>query len=142
MLMLQTNNKAASGEEVPRCVVLSARAQYGLPEDAIVYCNFNQLYKIEPATLDMWVQILKQVGAESHEWRFYTDIQAQTCMHAWMQTYTYLHAHTCRCTQTCTHTGIYAHMMTVYAHADTHAHTHTHTHMYQSTWGGGGGGGG
>ncbi|XP_076467451.1 UDP-N-acetylglucosamine--peptide N-acetylglucosaminyltransferase 110 kDa subunit-like isoform X2 [Babylonia areolata] len=59
--LLQTNNKAATGEEVPRCIVLSARAQYGLPEDAIVYCNFNQLYKIEPATLDMWVQILKQV---------------------------------------------------------------------------------
>ncbi|KAK7503825.1 hypothetical protein BaRGS_00004948 [Batillaria attramentaria] len=57
----QTNNKAATGEEVPRCVVLSARAQYGLPEDAVVYCNFNQLYKIEPATLEMWVQILKQV---------------------------------------------------------------------------------
>nr|KAG5711679.1 hypothetical protein BaRGS_016861 [Batillaria attramentaria] len=56
----QTNNKAATGEEVPRCVVLSARAQYGLPEDAVVYCNFNQLYKIEPATLEMWVQILKQ----------------------------------------------------------------------------------
>ena len=60
-VMFQTNNKAATGEEVPRCVVLSARAQYGLPEDAIVYCNFNQLYKIEPATLDMWTQILKQV---------------------------------------------------------------------------------
>merc|ERR1712210_298083 len=35
--------------------------QYGLPDDAIVYCNFNQLYKIDPATLRMWVNILNRV---------------------------------------------------------------------------------
>ena len=31
--------------------------QYGLPEDAIVYCNFNQLYKIDPDTLKCWVKV-------------------------------------------------------------------------------------
>lgn len=40
---------------------MSARQQYGLPDDAIVYCNFNQLYKIDPPTLEMWVNILKAV---------------------------------------------------------------------------------
>ena len=41
--------------------MLSARCQYGLPEDAVVYCNFNQLYKIDPDTLDMWFCVLKSV---------------------------------------------------------------------------------
>nr|KAG5706214.1 hypothetical protein BaRGS_019541 [Batillaria attramentaria] len=57
----QTNTKAATGEEVPCTLVLSTRSAYGLPEDAVVYCNFNQLYKIDPGTLDMWLEILKQV---------------------------------------------------------------------------------
>uniref|UniRef100_A0A3B3SY28 UDP-N-acetylglucosamine--peptide N-acetylglucosaminyltransferase 110 kDa subunit n=1 Tax=Paramormyrops kingsleyae TaxID=1676925 RepID=A0A3B3SY28_9TELE len=57
----QINNKAATGEEVPRTIVVTTRSQYGLPEDSIVYCNFNQLYKIDPPTLQMWVNILKRV---------------------------------------------------------------------------------
>ncbi|XP_043913191.1 UDP-N-acetylglucosamine--peptide N-acetylglucosaminyltransferase 110 kDa subunit [Protopterus annectens] len=57
----QINNKAATGEEVPRTIIVTTRSQYGLPEDAVVYCNFNQLYKIDPATLQMWVNILKRV---------------------------------------------------------------------------------
>uniref|UniRef100_A0A3Q4AYD1 UDP-N-acetylglucosamine--peptide N-acetylglucosaminyltransferase 110 kDa subunit n=1 Tax=Mola mola TaxID=94237 RepID=A0A3Q4AYD1_MOLML len=55
------NNKAATGEEVPRTIVVTTRSQYGLPEDSIVYCNFNQLYKIDPPTLQMWANILKRV---------------------------------------------------------------------------------
>lgn len=58
---LQTSNKAATGEEVPSGIILTTRQQYGLPEEAIVYCNFNQLYKIDPSTLEMWVDILKNV---------------------------------------------------------------------------------
>ncbi|KAL1130937.1 hypothetical protein AAG570_012178, partial [Ranatra chinensis] len=57
----QTNNKAATGEEVPQTIVITTRQQYGLPDDAVVYCNFNQLYKIDPHTLQMWVNILKAV---------------------------------------------------------------------------------
>lgn len=53
----QTNNKAATGEEVPQNIVITTRQQYGLPEDAVVYCNFNQLYKIDPNTLHMWVNV-------------------------------------------------------------------------------------
>lgn len=57
----QTNNKAATGEEVPQSIVVTTRLQYGLPDDAIIYCNFNQLYKIDPLTLQSWVYILKNV---------------------------------------------------------------------------------
>ena len=59
--MLQSNNKAATGEDVPTNIIITARCQYGLPADAVVYCNFNQLYKIDPATLETWLDILKQV---------------------------------------------------------------------------------
>ncbi|XP_013781947.1 UDP-N-acetylglucosamine--peptide N-acetylglucosaminyltransferase 110 kDa subunit isoform X2 [Limulus polyphemus] len=57
----QINNKAATGEEAPKSILVTSRQQYGLPENAIVYCNFNQLYKIDPATLQMWANILKRV---------------------------------------------------------------------------------
>lgn len=55
------HHKAATGEEVPQSLLLTSRQQYNLPEDAIVFCNFNQLYKIDPPTLDMWIEILKRV---------------------------------------------------------------------------------
>lgn len=60
-LQANANNKAATGEEVPRSIVVTTRGQYGLPDEAIVYCNFNQLYKIDPLTLQSWVNILKAV---------------------------------------------------------------------------------
>ena len=41
--------------------MVTTRQQYGLPDDAIIYCNFNQLYKIDPGTLKMWVNILNRV---------------------------------------------------------------------------------
>eukprot|EP00048_Salpingoeca_helianthica_P024102 m.29717 g.29717 ORF g.29717 m.29717 type:complete len:1284 (-) comp9187_c1_seq1:59-3910(-) len=34
------------------------RAAYGLPEDRVVFCNFNQLYKIDPQLFSAWVRIL------------------------------------------------------------------------------------
>ena len=57
----QMNNRAATGEEAPSSIVVTTRQQYNLPEDAIVYCNFNQLYKIDPKTLNIWVNILRRV---------------------------------------------------------------------------------
>ena len=47
--------------QAPTDLPLTTRSQYGLPDNAIVYCNFNQLYKIDPATLENWVNILKKV---------------------------------------------------------------------------------
>lgn len=53
----QINNKAATGEEAPTAILVTTRQQYGLPENAIVYCNFNQLYKIDPSTLRSWINV-------------------------------------------------------------------------------------
>merc|ERR1719431_374029 len=60
-LATQINAKAATGEEVPEQIMVTTRQQYGLPDDAVVFCNFNQLYKIDPSTLKMWVNILNRV---------------------------------------------------------------------------------
>lgn len=46
---------------LPTDLPLTVRSQYGLPEKAMVFCNFNQLYKIDPETLNNWVNILKRV---------------------------------------------------------------------------------
>ncbi|MGE0083702.1 MAG: tetratricopeptide repeat protein [Desulfococcaceae bacterium] len=37
------------------------RADAGLPENAFVFCSFNQVYKIEPVVFDVWMKILRQV---------------------------------------------------------------------------------
>ncbi|KAI0981546.1 hypothetical protein GJ496_005299 [Pomphorhynchus laevis] len=53
--------KEASGELVPKNVLVTSRAQYHLPEDSVVFCNFNQLYKIDPPTMIAWCKILNAV---------------------------------------------------------------------------------
>nr|XP_034839789.1 UDP-N-acetylglucosamine--peptide N-acetylglucosaminyltransferase 110 kDa subunit-like isoform X3 [Maniola hyperantus] len=55
------NKKISSGEEVYDNIIFTSRRQYGLPEDAIVFCNFNQLYKMDPVMMAVWVNILKKV---------------------------------------------------------------------------------
>ncbi len=37
-----------------------ARVDYGLPEDAFVFCCFNQTFKILPHVFDSWMRILRQ----------------------------------------------------------------------------------
>lgn len=44
--------------DVERC---PTRAHYGVPEDAFVFCNFNQVYKIDPLTFTTWMRILQRV---------------------------------------------------------------------------------
>jgi len=39
-----------------------ARAAAGLPERGFVFCCFNKNYKIMPATFDVWMRLLRQVG--------------------------------------------------------------------------------
>ena len=41
--------------------IYTSRDQYGLPDDAVIYCNFNQLYKLDPVTMASWCAILKAV---------------------------------------------------------------------------------
>lgn len=38
-----------------------SRSQYELPEDAFVYCCFNNYYKIQPEIFDIWMDILRNV---------------------------------------------------------------------------------
>ena len=38
-----------------------SRAECGLPEDAFVFCNFNNGYKLTPTTFASWMRILNQV---------------------------------------------------------------------------------
>ncbi len=37
------------------------RTQCGLPIDAVVFCSFNNSYKLTPATFDIWMRILRGV---------------------------------------------------------------------------------
>ena len=37
------------------------RAEYGLPEDAFVFCCFNQAYKITPEIFAVWTNLLREV---------------------------------------------------------------------------------
>lgn len=55
------NKKVAAAETIFESIIVTSRKQYSLPDDAIVYCNFNQLYKTDPRVLEMWVNILKKV---------------------------------------------------------------------------------
>jgi len=61
LTITQRYPRVASGEDVARKLILTSRAQYGLPNDAVVYCNFNQLYKINPETMKIWADILRAV---------------------------------------------------------------------------------
>jgi predicted O-linked N-acetylglucosamine transferase (SPINDLY family) len=38
------------------------RAEAGLPEDAVVFCSFNQSFKITPAVFDLWCRVLAGVS--------------------------------------------------------------------------------
>jgi len=62
----------ADGQESPlhlRPYIMPSthRSTYGLPEHGIIYCNFNQLYKLDPGTLECWCKILLRVP-NSYVW--------------------------------------------------------------------------
>ena len=39
-----------------------SRAEFGLPEDAFVFCCFNNTTKITPDVFDVWMRLLREVG--------------------------------------------------------------------------------
>ena len=39
-----------------------SRTEAGLPEDALVFCSFNQTYKFNPETVEVWTKLLQQVS--------------------------------------------------------------------------------
>lgn len=51
-------HSAAEVLDVDKC---PNREKYGIPEDKFVFCNFNQVYKIDPETFTTWMNILKRV---------------------------------------------------------------------------------
>lgn len=53
--------QASQGECQVVNAVVTTRKQYGIPDNAVVYCNFNQLYKLDPNTMASWCNILKAV---------------------------------------------------------------------------------
>jgi predicted O-linked N-acetylglucosamine transferase (SPINDLY family) len=53
------------------------RAQWGLPEDAVVLGNFNQSFKLSPQTFDAWVRIVQAVPG-SVLWLMADNPQAST----------------------------------------------------------------
>ena len=46
---------------LPPGTAAGTRAQWGLPDDALVMGNFNQSFKLSPQTFDAWARILKAV---------------------------------------------------------------------------------
>ena len=49
------DSRRAIAEDTP------ARSVAGLPDDAFVFCSFNNAFKIEPATFALWMRVLNQV---------------------------------------------------------------------------------
>jgi len=45
----------------PDLQLAGSRADHGLPEQGVVFCCFNQHYKISPDTFALWCEILRQV---------------------------------------------------------------------------------
>lgn len=50
----QPSSRVAGGRVAP------TRAQVGLPEDAFVFCSFNQSSKITPSTFKLWCELLQR----------------------------------------------------------------------------------
>jgi protein O-GlcNAc transferase len=55
------NDHKNSSRSVVDQIGMPTRSQYGLSEDSFVYCNFNQIYKIDPEIFDVWMYMLKRV---------------------------------------------------------------------------------
>jgi len=55
------------------------RSDYGLPEDAFVFCSFNQSYKITRAMFDVWMSLLAEVDG-AVLWLLTMDRDAQDAL--------------------------------------------------------------
>ncbi len=74
-ILIQENEKKYYGEEViclPNCYQANpknlsiskseiSRTDFGLPENVIVFCNFNSSYKITPEIFTAWTNIMKNI---------------------------------------------------------------------------------
>nr|CCA22532.1 predicted protein putative [Albugo laibachii Nc14] len=55
------NDHKQSAREVLDVSKCPKREQYGVPQGKFVFCNFNQVYKIDPDTFTTWMNVLKRV---------------------------------------------------------------------------------
>ena len=74
-ILISENDKKYYGEKViclPNCYQANpknldvsnekiSRQDFGLPENKIVFCNFNSSYKITPTTFNIWTNIMKKI---------------------------------------------------------------------------------
>jgi protein O-GlcNAc transferase len=51
----------ANDSKRPRPQTAPPRAELGLPEDAFVFCCFNNTYKLTPSVFDVWMRLLQKV---------------------------------------------------------------------------------
>jgi protein O-GlcNAc transferase len=51
----------ANDDRRPLAENAPSRAELGLPEEAFVFCAFNNLYKIMPETFTVWCRLLKEI---------------------------------------------------------------------------------
>jgi len=54
-------NNIATGEIIPKHIIITTRQQYGFLDDSVIYCNFNQLKKIDPTTFQVWINVSKSI---------------------------------------------------------------------------------
>lgn len=55
------NDHRQSSRQVVDKDDMPTRSQYNISEDAFVFCNFNQVLKIDPKIFDVWMNILRRV---------------------------------------------------------------------------------
>ena len=84
LVLANFEQQASQGECQVVNAVCTTRKQYGLPENAIVYCNFNQLYKLDPKTMGAWCNILKAVP-NSVVWLLRFPALGERYVHEWCQ---------------------------------------------------------
>ena len=66
-------------------IVSPSRAQLQLPESGIVLCSFNNAYKFNPATFDVWARVMRQVR-DSVLWLLAGDPRTQERLRAEAET--------------------------------------------------------
>ena len=66
------NTYQANGSEKQISKKKFTREEFGLPKNSFVFCCFNQNYKINPETFDLWIEILNSVN-NSVLWLFEAD---------------------------------------------------------------------
>lgn len=68
-------------DSLRRIAATQARAAYGLPDDAVVFCCFNQSFKITAEVFDIWVALLGDVPG-SVLWLLQSDPSVQDVLRA------------------------------------------------------------